>query len=44
MNCNKVKQLLLSYLDNELSPLEIVSIEDHLSACLGCREELEALA
>jgi len=44
MNCNKAKDLLLSYLDNELSPLETVSIEDHLSNCPGCSAELEALA
>jgi anti-sigma-K factor RskA len=44
VNCKKVKELLLSYLDNEVTSEERGTIEAHLSACLGCREELEALA
>jgi inhibitor of cysteine peptidase len=44
MNCKKVNQLLVSYLDNEVSPEEREAIQAHLSACNGCREELEALA
>lgn len=44
MNCKKVNQLLLSYLDNEVSPEEREAIQAHLSACNGCREEMEALA
>ena len=44
MNCKKVNQLLLSYLDNEVSPEEREAIQAHLSTCSGCREEMEALA
>lgn len=44
MNCNKVKELLISYLDNEVSHQDRDSIETHLAACPGCREEMEALA
>lgn len=43
MNCKEVNQSLLSYLDNEVSPEEREAIEAHLSACSGCREEMEAL-
>ena len=44
MKCKEVNQLLLSYLDNEVSPKEQRAIKAHLSACPSCREELEALA
>jgi uncharacterized secreted protein with C-terminal beta-propeller domain len=44
VNCKKVNQLLVSYLDNEVSPEEREAIQAHLSACYGCREELGALA
>ena len=44
MGCKEVKELLLSYLDNEAPPKERGAIEAHLSACPRCREELEALA
>jgi inhibitor of cysteine peptidase len=44
MNCKKVSQLLVSYLDNEVNPKDREAIQAHLSACNVCREELEALA
>jgi len=44
MKCKKVNQLLVSYLDNEVSSEEREAIQAHLSACKGCREEMEALA
>ncbi len=44
MNCKEINQLLLSYLDNEVSTEERDAIVAHLSACPSCREELEALA
>lgn len=44
MKCKEVKELLLSYLDNEVTPEERGAIEAHLPSCFGCREELEALA
>jgi predicted anti-sigma-YlaC factor YlaD len=43
MNCEKVNQLLLSYLDNEVRPEEKEAIQAHLSVCNGCREDLGIL-
>jgi hypothetical protein len=44
MDCVEVKELLTTYLDNELEDNEKIIIESHLSACRQCREELEGLA
>ena len=44
MECKEVKELLLGYLDNEVNPEGRGAIEAHLSTCLSCREEMEALA
>jgi len=44
MDCIEVKELLTTYLDNELKNEEKIKIEAHLSACRQCREELEGLA
>ena len=44
MNCGDVTQLLLGYLDDELSPKERESVKTHLSLCSNCRDEMEALA
>ena len=44
MKCKEVKPLLLRYLDNAVNPGERISIESHLSACPGCRGELDELA
>jgi anti-sigma factor RsiW len=44
MKCEDVNELLIPYLDGELSKEEREAIELHLSTCSRCREELEALA
>jgi anti-sigma factor RsiW len=44
MDCDEIKELLATYLDNELEDNEKLNIESHLSACRKCREELEGLA
>jgi predicted anti-sigma-YlaC factor YlaD len=35
------KPLLMGYVDQELTELETIRIEDHLKECCDCREELE---
>ena len=42
-DCNKVKRLLSSYLDKEISPNDNFFIEEHLKVCSGCRKELQEL-
>ena len=44
MDCRDVSELLIPYLDGELSEEEREAVELHLSACLPCRKEFEALA
>ncbi|MCL0092788.1 zf-HC2 domain-containing protein [Dehalococcoidia bacterium] len=43
MNCKDIGQLLVAYLDGEVTPGERGAIDAHLSTCPGCREDLEAL-
>ena len=43
MNCEEFKPLITGYLDNELSPDQQQSLEDHLSTCPGCTAELANL-
>jgi anti-sigma factor RsiW len=43
MDCNRVRDLLAAYLDNELSAEERVEVEAHLSACAGCRKALDSM-
>ncbi len=40
MNCEDYKDLLMGYLDNELSAEQKHTLEDHLKTCETCREEL----
>ena len=40
MNCDKVKELLWSYLENKTTAEETAEIETHLEGCAACREEL----
>lgn len=40
MNCDKVKELLWAYLENETTAEETAEIETHLEDCAACREEL----
>jgi len=43
MNCPKIKEILVNYLDNGVSDEEKASIEEHLAHCPECTAELEAL-
>lgn len=41
MTCHQALSLLEAYLDNELSPPQVVEMESHLAACPACTSELE---
>jgi hypothetical protein len=43
MNCEEVKELLSEYLDGVLDPKTKTLVDEHLSACKGCQEELASL-
>lgn len=43
MNCNRVKDLLDAYIDNDLEPALREGVTEHLSRCEGCREELTSM-
>jgi HEAT repeat protein len=43
-DCNVIKELLESYLDNDLSDEKRLDVENHVLKCLSCREELENLS
>ncbi len=43
-DCNESRQLLWSYLTNELSDSETKQIEQHLQGCPSCRQEAEELS
>jgi hypothetical protein len=43
MNCEDVRPLLSGHLDGELTPEERLQMENHLSHCTACREELTRL-
>ncbi|MBN1125314.1 MAG: zf-HC2 domain-containing protein, partial [Sedimentisphaerales bacterium] len=42
MTCNDYKDLLMGYLDGELSEGQKQELEKHLQTCSACREELES--
>ncbi|MGC8839091.1 MAG: zf-HC2 domain-containing protein [Anaerolineae bacterium] len=44
MKCPEVTQLLVAYLDNELTLYERASVQKHLERCEACQQELAALA
>jgi hypothetical protein len=44
MDCKHIKELLLSYVDDEVSEEDRKLVEVHLSGCSACAEEMEALA
>jgi len=44
MDCERIKELLLSYIDNEMDDDERKLVEVHLSGCAECTAEMEALA
>jgi anti-sigma factor RsiW len=41
--CSRTRDVLSGYVDRRLSPEEAARVEDHLSTCQGCWEELESL-
>ena len=40
MSCDKYKDLLMGYLDDEISEQERVELEKHLAECEDCKKEL----
>ncbi len=44
MDCKDTKKLTAAFLDGELTDKEQALFGEHLAACQGCREEMEALA
>lgn len=44
MKCQEVNELLVAYLDNEVTPSERTLIQAHLAGCDACQEELAALS
>lgn len=43
MNCDGVRDLLSAYLDGELSPGELLRVEQHLRRCHLCADEVDSL-
>lgn len=43
MNCDGVRDLLSPYVDGELSPGELLWVEQHLRRCHTCADEVDAL-
>ena len=39
MDCDKVKQLLSSYIDGELNEEEKIEFDNHIAQCSSCKEE-----
>ncbi len=44
MDCGRVRELLVDYLNNEMSEDRRMLVSDHLSGCTACAMEMEALA
>jgi len=44
MRCDKVKELLLAYLDEEVDSSDRALIQAHLAECEACRQELAILS
>ena len=43
MHCEKVRKKLLDYLEKELKPSLRGDMDEHLSHCVDCRQELKSL-
>ncbi len=43
MECNDVREELVAYIDNELSSMEVQTIEAHLTDCKECAAEHDKL-
>ena len=44
IDCENVRELLIDYLNDEISDDESMLVSDHLSGCTACAMEMEALA
>src|SRR4051812_37859237 len=43
MDCEKYEVLFTGWINKDLPPAELLKLEQHLSACKSCREELAAM-
>lgn len=43
MNCKETKQLMLQYIDENLSTVQSLSLKEHLSVCSKCQKEFSTL-
>jgi len=43
MTCKQIKSKIIPFLDHELSPVENLQVEQHLSGCKDCQKELADL-
>ena len=43
MNCERVKELLFQYINNELDEVNVRMIREHLTECDECKKEYELL-
>ncbi len=41
MTCNNYKDLMMGYIDDELSDAQRTTFQEHLTDCSDCRQELE---
>ncbi|MEM7343379.1 MAG: zf-HC2 domain-containing protein [Chloroflexota bacterium] len=44
MNCQQIQNLLLAYLDGEVTPSEHTLVDTHLAGCYQCQQKLETLS
>ncbi|MFC1950784.1 zf-HC2 domain-containing protein [Chloroflexota bacterium] len=44
LDCESIREILLDYINNEISDDERMLVSDHLSRCAACAMEMEALA
>lgn len=42
-SCNEVKELFSAYIDNEIDEKDRKDLEEHVEACMDCKDELEYL-
>lgn len=41
MTCIQAEKMIVPYINDELTPMELEDFMDHLETCQSCREELE---
>ena len=44
MKCRKIQKLLPEYLEGDLSPHQLMIVENHIQVCDDCRKEFQALS